>query len=174
MRVAISLVVILMATAPLMADAVRIASPDHAQTFAYGEMLSHQVYLDRTAGELSARITFSNLPYADSNDPPTQESFDFRFPGLQLDSARRVFFAKSERGELVPVAQFGEGLTCNWINLAPGAKIYLAKDSGRVTATLIATDYARPGTRWVQTDNNLSLQNILIALFGEFFPDSEN
>jgi hypothetical protein len=54
--------------------------------------------------------------------------------------------------------------------LAPGTKIYLLKESGRVTASLTATNYPRAGTRWVQTDNNFSLQNILTALFGEFIP----
>ena len=170
MRLAILLAVILATSASVMADAISITSPDHAQTFAYGEMISHRVYLDRPAGELAARITFSNQPYADSNDPPTDESFDFRFPGVQFDSVRRVFFARSGHGELIPVARFGEGLVCGWVNLDPGAKIYLVKDSGRVTATLTATNYPRTGTRWVQTDNNFSLQNILIALFGEFFP----
>lgn len=153
-----------------MAEALKITSPDHAQTFAYGEMISHQLYLDRTAGELVVQITFSNQPYADSNDPPTNESFDFRFPGVQFDSARELFFARSGHGELIPVARFGEGLVCGWVDLAPGAKIYLIKNSGRVTATLTATNYPRAGTRWVQTDNNFSLQNILIALFGEFLP----
>jgi hypothetical protein len=174
MRLAILLAAIFTASAFVMADEVRITSPDRPQTFAYGEMLSHRVYLDRTAGELSARITFTNLAHADSNDPPTQESFDFRFPGVQFDSARRLFFAKSGHGELIPVARFGNGLACGWVDLAPGAKIYLVKDSGRVTATLITTNYPRPGTRWVQTDNNLSLQNILIALFGELFSESGN
>ncbi len=153
-----------------MADAISITSPDHAQTFAYGEMISHRVYLDRPARELAARITFSNSPYADSNDPPTNESFDFRFPGVQFDSARRVFFARSDHGELIAVARLREGLACGWVNLTPGTKIYLVKDSGRVTATLTATKHPRAGTRWVQMDNNFSLQNILIALFGELVP----
>lgn len=157
-----------------MADAVRITSPDHAQTFAYGEMTSHRVYLDRLAGVLAARITFSNQPYADSNDPPTEESFNFRFPGVQFDSARRIFFVISGDDELIPVARYGNSLACGSVDLAPGAKIYLVKDSGRVTATLTATNYPRAGTRWVQMDNNLSLQNILIALFGQMLPDSEN
>lgn len=170
MRVAIVLAAVLMMNASAIADAVRITSPDHAQTFAYGETISHRVYLDRLAGGLAARITFSNSPYADSNDPPTCESFDFRFPGVQFDSARRVFFARSSHGELIPVARFGDGLACGWVDLVPGAKMYLVKDSGRVTATLTATNYPRAGTRWVQLDNNFSLQNILIALFGEFFP----
>ena len=174
MRLAILLAAVLAASGSAIADAVRITSPDHAQTFAYGEMLSRRVYLDRTAGDLSAQVTFTNQPYADSNDPPTQESFEFRFPGVRFDSARRAFFATSRHGELIPVARFGTGLACGWVDLAPGAKIYLVKDSGRVTATLIATNYPRAGARWVQTNNNFSLQNILIALFGEFFPESEN
>jgi hypothetical protein len=174
MRLAILLAVILTARVSAMADPISITSPNHAQTFAYGEMISHQLYLDRTAGELVVQITFSNQPYADSNDPPTNESFDFRFPGVQFDSARRVFFARSGHGELIPVARFGEGLVCGWVDLAPGAKMYLVKDSGRVTATLTATNYPRGGARWVQTDNNLSLQNILIVLFGEFFATSKN
>jgi hypothetical protein len=168
------LVVMLAACVSAMAEAISITSPDHAHTFAYGEMVSHQFYPYNAASELVVQITFSNQPYADSNDPPTDESFDFRFPGVQFDSAQRIFFAKSPHGELVPVARFGKGPACGRIDLAPGAKIYLVKESGRVTAALTATDYPRAGARWIQTDDNVSLQNILIALFGEFFPASEN
>lgn len=157
-----------------MADAITITSPDHAQTFAYGEMISHQLYLDRTTGKLVARITFTNSPYADGNNPRSDESFDFRFPNVQFDSARRVFFARSGRGELIPVARLRQGLACGWVDLAPGAKSYLLKKSGRVTATLTATSYPRTGTRWVQMDNNFSLQNILIALFGELRVQGDN
>ena len=71
-----------------MADAISIISPDHAQTFAYGEMIGHQLYLDQTAGELAARMIFSNLPYVSDNELRRDESFDFRFPGTQFDSAR--------------------------------------------------------------------------------------
>ena len=151
-----------------MAGAISITSPDHAQTFAYGEMTWHQLYLDRTAGELAARITFSNSPYASDNEPRREESFDFHFPTVRFDSELRTFFARSGRGQLIPAARFREGLACGWVDLAPGAKIYLLKEHGCVTATLTATSYPRAGTRWVQMDNNFSLQNILIALFGEF------
>ena len=156
-----------------MAGAISVTSPEHPQTFSYGEVIWHQLYLD-AAGELAARITFSNSPYAGDDNPRRDEPFDFRFPGVQFDSARRTFVGRSGHGELIPVARFGEGLACGWIDLAPGAKMYLVKDSGGVTVTLTATDYPRAGTRWVQMDNNFSLQNILIALFGEFFPESEN
>jgi hypothetical protein len=36
-----------------------------------------------------------------------------------------------------------------------------------VTATLTATSYPRGGERWIELDNNYSLQNLLCALFRE-------
>jgi hypothetical protein len=167
MRFAILLAAIFSMSASVMADAISITSPNRAQTFAYGEMIWHQLYLGRTVRELAARITFSNLPYAGDDEPRRDESFDFRFPGVQFDSARRTFFARSRHGELIPVARFRDVPACGWVDLAPGAKIYLLKESARVTATLTATNYPRVGMRWIQMDNNFSLQNILIALFRE-------
>jgi hypothetical protein len=167
MRIAIFLPVILIASASAMADAVSIASPDHARTFAYGAVTWHQLYLQRTRGELAARITFSNWPYADANVPRTDEPFDFRFPGIRIDFARHAFIATGQRGEFIPVAWFRGDPSCGWIKLAPNAKIYLLKESGRVTATLTATSYPRGGMRWIELDNNYSLQNLLCALFRE-------
>src|SRR5437660_8758740 len=93
MRFAILLAAILTMNASAMAEAIRITSPDHAQTFAYGEMIWHQLYLD-AAGELAARIVFSNLPYVGDDEPRSDEPFDFRFPGVRFDSARRTFVAR--------------------------------------------------------------------------------
>jgi hypothetical protein len=73
-------------------------------------------------------------------------------------------------GQTIPVARFRDGLFSEWVDLAPGAKIYLVKESGRVTAILTATDRPRAGSQWIQTDNNWSLQNLLIALFGQPAP----
>jgi hypothetical protein len=163
MRAAILLVTLLTTSAWAVAGAISITSPDHVQTFAYGEMLWHQLYGER--GELAARITFSNLPYAGDDEPRRDESFDFRFPGVQFDPARRAFFASSRHGGLIPVARFRNDLDFGWIDLAPGAKIYLLKESGRVTTILTATDYPRAGIRWIEMNNNFSLQNLLVALF---------
>ena len=147
-----------------------IISPDHHQTFAYGAMISHQLYLGRTRGELAARITFSNWPYDDDDQPRRDESFDFRFPGIEFDSARRMFLASGRGGQTIPVARLRDGPFCSWVDLTPGAKIYLLKQSGRVTAILTATDHPRAGSQWIESDDNLSLQNILIALFGQPAP----
>jgi hypothetical protein len=170
MRVAIFLATVFTTRVSAIASATSILSPDHHQTFAYGEMLSHQLYLERTRGELAARITFSNLPYADDNQPRMNESFDFHFPGVRFDPTRRAFFLSGRRGESIQVARFRGEPFCSWVDLAPGAKIYLLKQSGRVTAILTATDHPRAGSQWIETDDNWSLQNILIALFGQPAP----
>jgi len=150
-----------------MADAVTITSPNHAQTYAYGAVTWHQLYLQRTHGELAARITFSNWPYAGDDESRRDEAFDFRFPGIHVDLAQHAFVARGRRGEFIPVAWFRGNPSCGWIKLASNAKIYLVKESGRVTATLTATSYPRGGERWIELDNNYSLQNLLYALFRE-------
>jgi hypothetical protein len=167
MRIAIALLATLTTSASAMEDAVSIASPDHARTYAYGAVTWRQLYLQRTRGELAARITFSNLPFADANEPRTDEPFDFRFPGSRVDLARHAFVVTGRHGESIPVAWFRGDPSCGWIKLAPNAKIYLVKESGRVTATLTATSYPRGGERWIELDNNYSLQNLLCTLFRE-------
>jgi hypothetical protein len=167
MRIAITLAVTLITTASAMADAVSVTSPNHARTYAYGAVTWHQLYLERTRGELGARITFSNYPFADANEPRTDQPFDFRFPGIHVDLAQHAFVATGRRGESIPVAWFRGDPSCGWIKLAPNAKIYLLKESGRVTATVTATSYPRDGERWIELDNNYSLQNLLCALFRE-------
>ena len=157
-----------------MAGGISITSPDHPQTFTYGEMIWHQLYLGRTSRELAARITFSNLPYVADDTPRRDEPFDFRFPGAQFDSTGRVFLARSGHGEPIQVARFHSDPSFGWIDLAPGAKIYLIKESGRVTALLTATNYPRGGMRWIQMDSNFSLQNLLVALFREFHLQLDN
>ena len=167
MRISIALAVTLVTTASAMADAVSVTSPNHARTYAYGAVTWRQLYLERTRGELAARITFSNFPFADANEPRTDQPFDFRFPGIHVDLAQHAFVATGRRGESIPVAWFRGDASCGWIKLAPNAKIYLLKESGRVTATLTATSYPRGGLRWIELDNNYSLQNLLCALFRE-------
>src|SRR5881398_1320979 len=164
MRVAFFLATFLAASVSAFASAASIVSPDHPQTFAYGEK--------RAGRELAARITFSNLPYASDDEPRRDESFDFRFPGINFDATRRTFFVSSRGGQMIPVARFRGDPFYSWVDLAPGAKTYLLKESGRVTAILTATDHPRAGSQWVELDNNWSLQNLLCALFGGPLPGS--
>ena len=170
MRVALFLATLFAASVSAFASAASVVSPDHPQTFAYGEMIWNQLYLQSAGGGLAARITFSNLPYASDDEPRRDESFDFRFPGIKFDATRRTFFVSSRGGQMIPVARLRGDPFFSWVDLAPGAKIYLLKESGRVTAILTATDQPRAGSQWIETDDNFSLQNILIALFGQPAP----
>ena len=174
MRIAILLATFFATSGSVMAGAITITSPDHPQTFAYGAMIWHRLYLEGSGRGLLARIIFSNLPYADSDEPRRDEPFDFRFPGLQFDPAQRTFFAHGRHGELIQVARFHSDPSFGWIDLTAGAKIYLLKESGRVTAILTATDYSRGGIRWIEMDNNFSLDNLLIALFRQFHVRTDN
>ena len=170
MRVAIFLATLFGASVSAIASGTSVVSPDRPQTFAYGEMIWHQLYFERASGELAARITFSNLPYVSDDEPRTDESFDFRFPGIKFDATQRAFFVSGRNGQTISVARFRGGSFCGWVDLAPGAKIYLLKESGRVTAILTATDHPRAGSQWIETDDNWSLQNLLVALFGRPAP----
>src|SRR5207248_8138138 len=134
MRIAIFLAILFAASVSAIASGTGIVSPDHPQTFAYGEVIGRQLYLERVGGGLAARITFSNLPYVSDDEPRRDESFDFRFPGIKFDAGRRTFFVGGRGGQMIPVARFRRDPFCSWVDLAPGAKIYLLKQSGRVTA----------------------------------------
>lgn len=142
---------------------IEIASPDHAYTFAYGTAFSHQVDRDRLTDQLIARVTFSNYPYATDHQPRCDETFDFRFPGLQFDPERRVFFCRLRGNQSIAVAEYRPNLPYGGYQLSPFAQIFLVKRSGHVTAVLSASRYPREGARWVESDDNLSLHNLLVA-----------
>lgn len=165
MKPALWFAIILGSISPVFGGQIVITSPDHARTFAYGAMISHQLYVNLTNGVLTARVTFSNLPFVSDDDPRSDESFDFRFPDVQADRTVPVLLVRDRHGEQIAVARLQDGSTCRSVDLAAGAKIYLLKESGRVTAVLTAIDRPRSGLRWIQMDDNWSLQNLLADLF---------
>src|SRR6266853_1331126 len=122
MRLAIFLATLVAMSASAVAGAIKITSPDHPQTYAYGATTWRQLYLEPSNGGLMARITFSNLPYAGDDNPRRDEPFDFQFPGVRFDRARSAFFASGRRGELIPVARFRGSRACGWIDLAEAGR----------------------------------------------------
>ena len=83
-----------------LAKEIEITSPDHAYTFAYGAVFSHQVEREPLTNQLIANVTFSNYPCTGDRQPRCDETFDFRFPGLRFDAAHQIFFARVGRNEL--------------------------------------------------------------------------
>jgi len=150
------------------AKEIEITSPDHAYTFAYGAVFSHQVEREPFTNQLIANVTFSNYPYASDRQPRCDETFDFRFPGLRFDAVHQTFFARTGHNQWIPVAEWRPNLPYGGYELASGARIFLLKRSGHITAVLSASARPRDGARWVQNDNNLSLQNLLTGCFAVF------
>ena len=163
------LLLLLSSTGPIArAKQIEITSPDHPYTFAYGAVFSHQVEREPFTNQLIANVTFSNYPYTGDRQPRCDETFDFRFPGLRFDAARQTFFARTGRNEWIPVAEWRPNLPYGGYELASGARIFLLKRGGDATAVLSASTQPRDGARWVENDNNLSLQNLLTSCFAVF------
>ena len=161
MRTTLLLAIVVGTITSARASEVAITSPNHARTFAYGEMVWRQLSIDPDTRQLSARITFSNVSFAGSPDMRVDEPFDFRFPGTHFDPTTRTVFVRDRRGRPITIARY----QCpSAIDLTAEAKIFLLKESGRVTAILTATSEPRSGLRWIQRDNNWSLQNLLTSL----------
>jgi len=143
-------------------QSIEIVSPDRAYTFAYSDAFSHQIERDRLTNEMIARVTFSNYPWAGDREPRRDETFEFSFPGIHFDAAQNEFFARtSRRGSRIPIAAIHPNFPYAGYKLEPTAQIFLVKRSGHVKAVLNATAQPRDGARWVQIDDNWSLQNLL-------------
>jgi hypothetical protein len=140
---------------------VEIVSPNKAYTFAYGDAISHQIERDHSTNEMIARVTFSNYPYAGDREPRRDETFDFIFPGLRFDAARNEFVAHTRHHVPIPIAASHPNFPYAGYKLEPNAQIFLVKRSGNVTVVLNATTQPQGGGRWVQVDDNWSLQNLL-------------
>jgi len=111
------------------------------------------------------RVTFSNYPYAGDREPRRDETFDFVFPGLSFDAARNEFVAHIRHQERIPIAALHPNFPYAGYKLEPNAQIFLVKRSGHVTAVLNAATQPQGGGRWVQVDDNWSLQNLLALGF---------
>src|SRR5580765_7130689 len=165
MKFMISLASFGFAIASAYGQSVEIVSPNKAYTFAYGEAISHQIERDRFTNEMIARVTFSNYPYAGDCEPRRDETFDFVFPGLRFDAARNEFVAHIRHQERIPIAALHPNFPYAGYKLEQNAQIFLVKRSGHVTAVLNATTQPQGGGRWVQVDDNWSLQNLLALGF---------
>ena len=161
MKSVFGLALLALATSGAYAQNIEIVSPKHVYTFAYGDAISHQIERDRLTNEMIARVTFSNYPYAGDREARRDEMFDFVFPGLQFDATRHEFFARTLHHARIPIAALHPNFPYAGYKLEPTAKIFLVKRSGHVTVVLNATAQPRDGARWVQIDDNWSLQNLL-------------
>jgi hypothetical protein len=161
MKFLLGLIAFALAISTARGQSIEIVSPRQAYTFAYGDAISHQIERDRFTNEMIARVTFSNYPYAGDREARRDEMFDFVFPGLHFDAKQNEFFARTSHRVRIPIAALRPNFPYPGYKLEPNARIFLVKRSGHVTAVLNATAQPRDGARWVQIDDNWSLQNLL-------------
>src|SRR5262249_16701890 len=165
MKFLLGLVLLASAVPPVFAQSIEIVSPSHAYTYAYGDAISHQIERSQITNEMIARVTFSNYPFAGDHEQRRDEMFDFVFPGVHFDVARNEFFARTRHHVRIPIAALHPNFPYPGYKLEPTARIFLFKHSGYVTAVLKASAQPRDGARWVQVDDNWSLQNLLALGF---------
>lgn len=170
MKFFLGLALFVFAIAGVHGQSLEIVSPNHAYTFAYGDPIFHQIERDHSTNEMIARVTFSNYPYAGDREPRCDETFNFTFPGLHFDAERNEFVARTHLRVRIPIAALRPNFPYAGYKLEPNAKIFLIKRSGRVTAVLNAMAQPRDGGRWVQIDDNWSLQNLLALGFERLTP----
>lgn len=166
MRLLFALLIISLFPARLRAENVQIVSPDTAQTYSFSTISHKQLLWDDAKQSLQAIITFTNVPYADKDQPKVEEFFSFRFPGVTYDSKSRTFFARGEKNGRVPVAVWKDGVLTEWIEPGSNAQIFVLKRSGKVEVILAATTEDlknASGGRWVERSSGWSLQNLLFS-----------
>jgi hypothetical protein len=165
MKFLLGLAVLGLAIAGAHGQGFEIVSPNHFYTFAYGDAIFHEIERDHFTNEMIARVTFSNYPYTGDREPRCDETFDFTFPGLHFNAERNEFVARTRHQGRIPIAALRPNFPYAGYRLEPTAKIFLVKRSGHVTAVVNATARPRSGGRWVQIDDNWSLQNLLALGF---------
>jgi hypothetical protein len=145
-----SLLLFLALTAsPLLADdefgpVISIASPDTATTFAFGTIKSRALIWNDSTQTLSAEVTF--VDEQQSALQPSDDTHRFRIPGITLDKAHGIFYAKSASGEVVPVARRKKALFLSTIEVLPNAIVRVFHQRGNVNVKLEAirpSDLAR-------------------------------
>lgn len=130
------------------AYAIEIESPNTGQTYAKHTVVWKQLRWIPRSGGLVASISFNNDPYADQDDPPKQERFDFLLPGVTFDSASGVFSAKDETGEMVQVAKIKKSWLGKSIELLPTTTIEIISKQGAIRIKLTTSAISHSGERW--------------------------
>ena len=115
---------------------ISITSPDTATTFAFGIIKNHALIWNKSNKVLIAQVTFAE---EDVNaGPGTDDTHEFRLPGVTFDEAKGVFFATTAKGEIIPVAHIKKVLFIKTIEVLPNANIRILHPRGIVTVILEA------------------------------------
>jgi hypothetical protein len=131
---------------------ISITSPDVATTFAFGSVKSHVLIWNKQARMLIAMVTFTDAEQTD--DTPSDDTHQFRLPGVTYDEAKGLFFATTAKGEAIPVAAFKKTLFFKTIETTPNALVRILHPRGNVTVILEAISPNDPAMHAPPTDTD--------------------
>jgi len=135
---------------------ISITSPDKATTFAYGIIKNHALVWNKAAKMLVARVTFSE---EDSNyGNSTDDTHEFRLPGVTFDAATGIFSATTAKGEVIPVAHIKKRLFISSIETLPNAVVRIVHPKGNVSVILEAISPNDPSMHPPPTDSDSTHQ----------------
>jgi hypothetical protein len=115
---------------------ISITSPDKGTTYAFGTIKNHALFWSKSQKMLIAQVTFT-----DENDNQAMASDDtheFRLPGVTFDEARGIFTATTSRGEVIPVAHYKNVLFIKSVVTLPNAVVRVLHPRGIITVILEA------------------------------------
>ncbi len=116
-----------------------LTSPDHAQTWAYGNE-TNRVWKD-WRGHLALLLTFTNDPDVGWDNPRQWDNFRFDFPNLRLGADGRTFYYHTAEGRRIPVAtRRPDFLGIDEVKLLPSAHAVISRPSGTITVSLHVVD----------------------------------
>jgi hypothetical protein len=115
---------------------ISITSPDTGTTFAYGTVKNHTLIWRKSEKMLIAQVTFAE---EDSDyGQATDDTHEFRLPGVTFDETKGVFFATTAKGDVIPVAHIKKTLFIKSIEVLPNANIRILHPRGVITVILEA------------------------------------
>ncbi len=116
---------------------IAITSPDVGTTYVYGSLKSRQLYWNKRAKMLIARVTYTDSEMVDNNSPQ-DDTMDFHLPGVAFDETRGIFTATTAKGVVIPIAHLKKSFFVKTIEILPNARVRVIRDHGNVTVVLEA------------------------------------
>ena len=115
---------------------ISITSPDTGTTFAFATIKNHTLFWNQSAKVLIARVTF--IEEDEGPGQPTDDTQEFRLPGVTFDAAKGIFYATTAKGESIPVAHYKKVLFIKSIETTPNAVVRVEHPRGVITVVLEA------------------------------------
>lgn len=111
---------------------ILIKSPDHAESFVYGDVSGHKLFWSEKEQKMFAVVTVDNSRYATSTERPGQDTFRFYLPGVVYEPRTKQYVVHGPNGEIVPFAETKKELFLTSINPVHNAVVRVFRTRGKI------------------------------------------